>query len=214
MTILWLLLAALAGGAIPAAAQGTADLVLLNGRVYTLDARRPWADAVAVRGDTIVAVGSTAEVRQLVGSQTRVIDLGGAFVTPGFNDAHVHVDATGRLLVGANLLDVHEPDPFVQRIKEAARRLPKGSWILGGDWGAYEQWQAGSAGGQAPAKGRPPFMPDRALIDPVTPDHPVLVNRFDRSVFLANSLALKLAGVTESTPNPPGARSGGPRAAD
>ena len=88
------------------------DLILVNGRVYTLDSARPWAEAVAVRGDRIVGVGTSAEIRQTAGSSTRVIDVKGAFVSPGFNDAHVHVDSTGALLTGANLLDVHEPKAF------------------------------------------------------------------------------------------------------
>ena len=117
------------------------------------------------------------------------------------------MDATGALLVGVNLLDVHSEQPFVERIRGAAARLPKGSWILRGDWGAYEQWGAGSAGA-APGAGTAagPFTPDRRMIDAVSPDHPVFVNRFDRSMFLANSLALKLAGITESTPGAAGRR--------
>jgi predicted amidohydrolase YtcJ len=182
-----------------------ADLALVNGRVYTLDPARPWAEALAVRGDRILAVGSTDEVRRLAGPGTRVIDLRGAFALPGFNDGHVHVDSTGALLVGVNLLDVHEPKAFRQRIAEAAGRLPRGSWITRGDWGAYEQWAAGSAGAAGGASGQPaPFTPDRRLIDDVTPEHPVLVSRFDGSMHLANSLALKLAGVTEATPVPEG----------
>ena len=182
-----------------------ADLVLLNGRVYTVDAAQPWAEAVAVSGDRIVAVGTTAEIRRLRGEGTRTIELGGAFVSPGFNDAHVHIDGTGALLVGVNLLDVHEPAAFTERVAGAAARLPKGSWITRGDWGAYEQWSAGSSGRAGTTGGADqPFTPDRSLIDGVTPDHPVLVNRFDRSVFLANSRALELAGITERTRAPAG----------
>ena len=185
-------------------APAAADLILTNGRVYTVETARPWAEAVAIRGDRIVAVGSAAETRAFTGPDTRVIDLGGAFVSPGFNDGHVHTDSTGALLTGANLLDVHEPKAFRERIAQAASRLPAGSWITRGDWGAYEQWGQGSAG--APGAPKPgatgPFLPDRQLIDEVTPNHPVLVNRFDRSVYLANSLALTLAGVTDATPNP------------
>jgi predicted amidohydrolase YtcJ len=192
----------------PDAAAPTADLVLRNGRIYTVDTQRPWVEAIAITGDRIAAVGSSAEVQPLTGPDTRVIDLHGAFALPGFNDAHVHMDSTGALLTGVNLLDVHEPTAFARRIGEAAARLPRGSWITRGEWGAYENWAAGSAGATAaPATGggaRGPFMPDRALIDAATPDHPVFVNRFDRSVFLANSLALKLAGVTDATPNPSG----------
>ena len=180
-----------------------ADLLLTNAKVYTLDAKRPWAEAVAVRGDRILAVGGAAEIAALRGKATRVMDLRGAFVSPGFNDAHVHVDSTGALLVGANLLDVHSEAALVERVQGAAQRLPKGSWILRGDWGAYEKWGAGQSGaaGAAPSA---PFTPDRRMIDPVTPDHPVLISRFDRAMHLANSLALKLAGVDETTPAPPG----------
>jgi predicted amidohydrolase YtcJ len=199
------------------AAPGRADLVLLNGRVYTADAARPWAEAIAVAGDRIAAVGTRADVDALRGPDTRVLDLRGAFALPGFNDAHVHVEATGALLVGVNLLDVHEPAAFAERIRDAAARLPKGSWITRGDWGAYEKWTSGSAGGSQPGL-KPgtttehgeaglqarPFLPDRSLIDPITPDHPVLVNRFDRSVYLANSLALQRAGITDGTPAPAG----------
>jgi len=194
----------------PAAGQ-PADLALVNGRVYTLDPAKPWAEAVAVRADRIVAVGTTDEVRELTEPGTRVIDLHGAFALPGFNDAHVHVEATGALLTGANLLDVHEPQAFTERIRRAADRLPKGSWITRGDWGAYESWAAGSAGGRAAVQGAAPvgpFVPDRALIDPVTADHPVLVNRFDRSVYLANARALALAGITPGTPAPAGGEIG------
>jgi len=189
----------------PAAwAQPAADLILVNGRVYTVDENQPWAEAVAVAGERILAVGTNDEIRRTRGPRTREIDLGGAFVSPGFNDAHVHMDGTGALLVGVNLLDVHEPQVFVERIKAATERLPKGSWIVRGDWGAYEQWAAGSSG-ESPS-GQPaggPFTPDRRLIDSATPEHPVLVSRFDRSMYLANGLALKLAGISEATPAPP-----------
>jgi hypothetical protein len=187
--------------------DGRADLVLLDARVYTVDEAQPWAEAVAVTGDRITAVGTSADIRRLAGPDTRVLDLDGAFVSPGFNDGHVHTDSTGALLTGANLLDVHTADAFRQRIQEATTRLPAGSWITRGDWGAYEQWGAGTTGtmGTTGTTGTAgPFMPDRQMVDDVTPEHPVFVNRFDRSVYVANGLALQLAGVTDSTPNPAG----------
>ena len=184
--------------------SAAADLVLVNGRVYTLDANRPWAEAIAINGSRIAAVGSSADIRRLAGEGTRVVDLNGGFALPGFNDAHVHVDSTGALLVGVNLLDVHEPSAFAVRIREAAGRLPKGSWITRGEWGAYEQWAAGSAGAATGGTVSGPFTPSRDLIDADTPEHPVFVNRFDRSMYLANSLALKLAGIDERTPSPEG----------
>ncbi len=192
--------------------EDPADLVLVNGNVYTLDEERPEAEAIAIRGEHIAIVGSNAEAQALVGADTRVIDLAGAFVSPGFNDGHVHVESTGALIVGVNLLEVHEPEGFREEIARAAERLAPGSWITRGDWGAYEQWEAGSTGregeagtaegGDASAGG--PFTPHRDLIDDVTPEHPVLVNRFDRSMYLANSLALEMAGITDATPAPPG----------
>ncbi|MDE2877364.1 amidohydrolase [Candidatus Palauibacter soopunensis] len=202
-------LVAACGGSGP---EEPADLVLLNGDVYTLDDERPAAEAVAIRGERIAVVGSDAEAEALVGPDTRVIDLDGAFVSPGFNDGHVHVESTGALIVGVNLLEVHEPDGFREEIARAAERLAPGSWITRGDWGAYEEWEVGSTGregeggegeGGAQSAGGP-FTPHRDLIDDVTPNHPVLVNRFDRFVYLANSLALDMAGITDATPSPPG----------
>ena len=187
----------------PAAAV---SLAVINGRIYTMDAARPWAEAIAIDGERIVALGSTADVLAM-SRPARVIDLKGAFASPGFNDAHVHIDSTGALLVGVNLLDVHEPAAFTTRMREAAARLPNGSWITRGEWGAYEKWGAGSQGSpstSSASSGSGPFTPTRDLIDAVTPDHPVFVNRFDRSMFLANSRALELAGITAQTPSPAG----------
>ncbi len=202
-------LVAACGGSGP---EEPADLVLLNGDVYTLDDERPAAEAIAVRGERIAVVGSNAQAEALVGPDTRVIDLDGAFVSPGFNDGHVHVESTGALIVGVNLLEVHEPEGFREEIARAAERLAPGSWITRGDWGAYEEWEVGSTGregeggaaeGGAESTGGP-FTPHRDLIDDVTPNHPVLVNRFDRFVYFANSLALDMAGITDGTPSPPG----------
>ncbi len=188
-----------------ASAQPAVDLLFVNGRVYTADPAAPWAEAVAVAGERIAAVGSSASLRRMAGPKTRVVDLRGGFLGPGFDDAHVHVDATGALLTGANLLDAHERGRFVERLQAAVARLPEGSWITRGDWGAYEQWAAGSAGQPGtPGAGGAPFLPDRSWVDPVTPRHPVFVNRFDRSVYFANGLALAAAGIDESTEAPPG----------
>jgi predicted amidohydrolase YtcJ len=202
-----LLIAAIApflgGHAVANAVQ--ADLILTNGRIYTVDAAQPWTQAIAIAGDSILATGSIQEIASLAGTDTRVIDLQGAFVTPGFNDGHVHMDSTGMLLTGVNLLDVHEPVAFAERVEAATGRLPKGSWIVRGDWGAYEQWgqsSSGNAAGEASQQG--PFTPDRNLIDTFTTNHPVLLSRFDRSMYLANELALELAGITAETQAPVG----------
>jgi predicted amidohydrolase YtcJ len=193
-----LLCAGLAG----CASRDAADLILVNGNVYTLDRAQPRAQAIAVDGEWIVAVGSNAEIRRYAGAATRTIDLDGAHVFPGFNDAHVHIQATGALLTGANLLDVHEAGPFVERIKGAAARLPVGSWITRGDWGAYERWAAGSAGEPAGGRAAGRFTPSRDLIDSVTPDHPAFVRSFDGAMYLANTRAMEAAGIGARTPAP------------
>ena len=160
------------------------SLVIVNARIWTGDARRPWADAVAVRGDRIAAVGSSAEVRKMSAGATTVIDAKGQLLVPGFHDAHVHFIDGGFRLASVQLRDARTPAEFVARIKAFAATVPKGTWISGGDWD-HERW-----GGQ---------LPERAWIDSVTPDHPVWVNRLDGHMSLANGAALRAAGVTRAT---------------
>jgi predicted amidohydrolase YtcJ len=199
-----LLLAVLTAACATGPAGDTADTILVNGTVYTVDELQPWAEAIAIKGDSIMAVGSNADVEALGGPLTVAIDLGGAFVSPGFNDGHVHIGSTGALLIGVNLLEVHEEQPFIDAIRGATGRLPAGSWVTGGSWGAYEQWAAGSAGETDTTAVAGPFTPHRDMIDAFTDDHPVLVSKFDRSMHLANSLALEMAGVDENTSDPEG----------
>lgn len=156
---------------------------IVNARVWTGDARRPWADAVAVSGDTIAAVGSSAEIRKLA-LGGRVIDAGGQMVVPGFIDSHVHFVTGGFRLSSVLLRDAKTPEEFTARIKAFAATVPKGAWITGGDWD-HEQW-----GGR---------LPERSWIDSVTPDHPVWVTRLDGHMSLANSAALRVADVTSDT---------------
>ena len=183
-----------------------ANLILVNARVWTLDPDQPEAQAVAIRGQRIIKVGSNEEVRRLARSDyTRVIDLRGRLVLPGFIDNHTHFASAGRLLLGLNLLDVNGPDTFRARVKEAAARLPAGAWLVGGDWGAYAQWGMSSTGQSGPPeKKAEEFLPTKALIDAVTGDHPAFISRFDRKLYLANSLALQAAGITRETPDPEG----------
>ena len=172
-----------------------ADLIVTAGRVWTGDSARPTAQAVALRGERIVAVGSRAEVLRQRGPSTRVIDLPGAFVAPGFIDSHTHFAQAGALILGVNLLDVADAGGLVRRVREARDRLPAGAWLVGGDWGAYEAWARGSTG-RGTATTTPTFEPDRALIDSITPRTPVVLSKWDRASFLANGRALELAGVT------------------
>jgi hypothetical protein len=166
-----------------------ADLVVL-GRVWTGDPAKPWAGAVATRGDTIVAVGDSATVRKLIGNRTRVIDNGRALVAPGFMDEHVHFLDGGYQLAGVDLRPANSPEEFVSRLKAFAAERRPGEWILGGDWD-HERWP-----------GAP--LPRHEWIDSVTPRNPVFVSRLDGHMALANALALKAAGITRATRDIPG----------
>ena len=189
--------------AVPLAAQvPPADLVFLNGTVYTVDPDRPRARAVAVFRDRIVAVGTNSEIRPRIGRSTRIVNLEGRFVVPGFVDDHTHFAQAGALLLGANLLRVHDEQGLRDQIAAVAERLPGESWIVGGDWGAYEAWEQGSSGEASASKPATQFVPNRQMIDDVSGSHPVLIRRFDRSMYLANALALQKAGIDAETPNP------------
>ena len=166
-----------------------ADLIVY-GRVWTGDATRPWAAGVALRGDTIVAAGSTRDVNRFRGPSTRVLDGGDRSVLPGFGDSHTHFVDGGFQLMSVDLRDADSPAEFTRRIAEFARRLPKGRWITGGNWD-HENWL-----------GAP--LPRREWIDSVTPDNPVFVSRLDGHMGVANSLALRLAGITRSARAPAG----------
>jgi predicted amidohydrolase YtcJ len=166
------------------------ELIIINARIHTMDPARPATEALAVTGGRVAALGSSAEMRALVGPRTRVVDAQGGCVLPGFNDAHVHFLTGGFSLTNVNLRDAKSPEEMAQRLGDYARQLPKGAWILGGDWD-HERWTAA-------------LLPRRDQIDSATADHPVFVNRLDGHMALANSLALKLAGVTKATADPPG----------
>lgn len=170
--------------AAPACTRTRADLVVY-GRIWTGDSARPWAEGVAVRGVEVAAVGDRGEIARMVGRDTRVIDNGQALVTPGFGDSHTHFISGGFQLASVDLRDADTPREFIRRIAAFARRQPPGRWVLGGDWD-HERW-AGSP------------LPRREWIDSVTPDNPVFVNRLDGHMALANSAAMRLAGVTRAT---------------
>ena len=167
-----------------------ADLIVTNAKIWTVDKSLPTAQAVAVIGERIVAVGSNADIEAWRGSHTRVIDAAGKLLLPGFNDAHVHFVSGGEQLDNIQLNDATSAQEFARRIGERAKVTPKGEWILGGNWDE--------------TKWNPPNMPTKELIDALTPDTPVFVSRYDGHMGLANSVALRLAGITSKTPDPPG----------
>ena len=159
----------------------TTSLAIVNARVWTGDPKRPWADAIAVSAGRISAVGSSAEVRKLASAATRVIDANGGMLVPGFIDSHVHFMDGGFGLTSVQLRDAKTKEEFVGRIKAHAATLPAGAWMLEGNWD-HQNW-----GGELPRK---------EWIDSVTPNTPVFIQRLDGHMALANSAALRAAGVT------------------
>jgi predicted amidohydrolase YtcJ len=187
---------ALAGLALSACAGGdagsrNADLLFRGGVVWTGNPDEPRASAVAVRDGRIVAVGEEDAVEEWMGPSTQVVELEGRTLLPGFIDSHVHFLDGGFKLAGVDLRDAATPEEFARRIGDFARTLPPGSWITGGDWD-HEMW-----GGE---------LPRREWVDSLTAGHPVFVNRLDGHMALANSAALRLAGIDEGgrTPDPEG----------
>jgi predicted amidohydrolase YtcJ len=182
------------------AAQGPADLVIENAIVATFDDNHPRASMIAIRGDKIVAVAynisdaiksdQTAEVEALIGSNTRVIDLHKQFVMPGFNDAHIHLFSGGYAKLQIDFTGVKSIAEFQDRIRARLKDYKPGEWILGRGWD-HTLW---------PEK----KFPTRQDLDAVSKDHPMIFGRLDGHVAVANSPALKIAGITRDTPDPPG----------
>jgi predicted amidohydrolase YtcJ len=162
-----------------------ASLAVLDAVVWTGDGSRPWADALAAAGDTILEVGDGAAIERLITPRTRVLDARGGMVTPGFIDSHVHFLEGGLSLGSVQLRDAGSPEEFVARIAAFAAAAPPGSWITGGDWD-HRNW-----GGELPRK---------QWIDAATPRNPVWINRLDAHMSLANSPALAAARVDRTTP--------------
>jgi predicted amidohydrolase YtcJ len=177
-----------------------ADLILRNGLIYTVDSTNTLTEAVAIRGGKFVFVGSNKDAKKYKGKQTRVIDLKGAFVLPGFNDNHVHFASAAQFLE-FNIMRAATQQEFAARVRDVVARLPKGEWILGGYWGAYDQWAASSAGGGR----RQPFSPDIREVEAITKDHPMFIRKFDDSEFAANAAALRAVGIDPSDPKLPAA---------
>ena len=163
-----------------------ADLILHNSVIWTVDEKNSTAQAVAIKDGKFVVVGSNEEALKLRGPNTRVVDLNGAFVVPGFNDNHVHFASAAQFLE-FNIMRVSTQEQFVARVKEVIAQLPKGEWIVGGYWGAYDEWAAGSAGNQR----REPFAPDMKLVNEITADYPMFIRKFDDSQFAANEAAFR-----------------------
>jgi predicted amidohydrolase YtcJ len=167
-----------------------ADLVIVNADIHSIDETRPRARAIAVRGEVIAAIGSDEEVLRAVGPATQVIDASGRVILPGFNDAHVHLIMGAEELVGVDLRPARDERDLARRVERYATARPTGEWITGGYWD-HEAWPGGR-------------LPTRASIDAVTPNHPVFIKRLDGHMALANSLAMRLAGIPDDVSSPPG----------
>ncbi len=170
--------------------QIEADLVLTNGKIWTVDKENPNAEAVAVWQDRILAVGSSKDIDSFIGDKTKVINLNGKLVLPGFNDNHTHFAEGGFWLTGVKLKDAKNEEEFGQRLVEKSNELPAGVWITGGTWD-HDNWPGGN-------------LPTSGLIDRYVADRPVFVSRYDGHMSVANTTALKLARITAATMDPPG----------
>jgi predicted amidohydrolase YtcJ len=167
-----------------------ASLVLVHGRIWTENPAQPEAEAIAVSGNRILRVGTSEDVLRLAGPPTRVVELHGRRVVPGFNDAHVHFVPGGQGLAGVQLRDASSQAEFRQRTASFARTQPDGAWIVMGEWD-HERWT-------------PAVLPNHQLIDDVTARNPVFVERLDGHMGLANALAMKLGGIDRNTKDVPG----------
>jgi len=165
-----------------------ADIVFKNGNVYTANDKAPQAEAIAVKADRIVFVGSNAAAQKYVGANTRVVDLKGNTVLPGFTDSHQHLSGVGLREMTLNLEGTTSLEDFLSKVKARVDQAKPGEWITGRGW-IETHWQ-------------PPVFPTRWDLDKVAPNNPVILGRADGHGAVANSAALKLAGVDKNTPNP------------
>ena len=176
--------------------DGAADLVLRNAVVHTVDRARPRAQALAIRGGRIVAVGSNEEIQTFVGPGTRVRDLGGRTVVPGFDDSHAHLLGIGFARLDVNVMGTTSYSEVVERVSAVVKTRRPGAWIRGRGW-HEEKWSALASGS---VKG----FPTHEALSAVSPDNPLLLERADGHAVLANAKAMALLGITGETPTPDG----------
>jgi predicted amidohydrolase YtcJ len=183
---------------IPPALVAPADLVLRGGKIVTVDDARPEAEALAAAGDTIVAVGSNQDIQRYIGARTRVIDLKGAVAVPGLIDAHVHFTGVGEAARNLKLATARNYDDIVRMVGEAAKKAKPGEWILGRGW-HQEKWSP-------PPSPNVEGFPLHDALSRVSPNNPVWLTHASGHAGFANALAMKMAEVTRTTPDPAGGK--------
>ncbi|MFP5263872.1 MAG: amidohydrolase [Blastocatellia bacterium] len=165
-----------------------ADVVFKNGNIYTVNEKQPRAEAIAVKAGKIVFVGSDQDAKAYEGRDTRVVDLKGNTAVPGLTDSHYHLMGVGEREITLNLEGTASLEDFLARVKERVDRAKPGEWVTGRGW-IETFW-------------KPPAFPTRRDLDKISPDNPVILTRADGHASVANSAALKAAGIDKNTPNP------------
>src|SRR2546430_7348821 len=189
MKVLSILLSVLMFSFLPARSPADpADLVFINGNVYTVNDKQPHAEAIAVKGDRIVFVGSTSEAKKFQAANTRVVDLHGATVVPGMTDAHYHFIGVGQREMNLNLEGITNLEDFLVKVKQRVDQAKPGEWSTGGGW-IETFW-------------KPPVFPTRWDLDKISPNNPVFLTRADGHGAVANSAALKIGGVSKDSKDP------------
>jgi predicted amidohydrolase YtcJ len=165
-----------------------ADILFVNGDIYTVNERQPHAEAVAVKNQRIVFVGSNEDAKKLAGDKTRTVDLHGHTVVPGLTDSHCHIFGIGEREMRLNLEGTNTREDFLAKVKERVAQTERSNWVTGRGW-IETFW-------------KPPQFPRRQDLDRIAPDNPVFLTRADGHAAIANSAALKIAKIDQSTPNP------------
>ena len=166
----------------------TAETIFINGNIYTVNDKQPFAQAIAVKGDRIIFVGANADAEQFRGDKTRIVDLAGKTVTPGFTDSHCHIFGIGEREMTLNLEGTNTREDFLAKVKERVAQTERNKWITGRGW-IETFW-------------KPPLFPSRADLNKIAPDNPVFLTRADGHAAVVNSAALKLANIDDHTPDP------------
>ena len=166
----------------------TAGTIFINGNIYTVNEKQPHADAIAVQRDRIIFVGANADAEKFRGNKTRIVDLAGKTVTPGFTDSHCHIFEIGEREMTLNLEGTNTREDFLAKVKERVVQTERNKWITGRGW-IETFW-------------KPPQFPTRADLDKIAPDNPVFLTRADGHAAVANSVALKRATITRNSANP------------